>query len=104
MTVKLLTKQHLEFLSLKEAAQAVLSLQCYIGGYLMSQLICICDEGDGLAENEGSQQHEDLSMMNRYWEMCLRGPRSMKRANIDSHGIHNMYYFDISVVHPHLST
>ena len=37
----------------------------HIVGNLMSRLICICDEGDGLVENEGSQQHEVPSSMNR---------------------------------------
>ena len=47
MTFKLLTEQYLEFLSLKEAAQARLSLQtlhmskCHIVGNHMSRLICI---------------------------------------------------------------
>ena len=42
MIVKLLTEHHLEFLSLKEAAQAHLSLhlsKCQIVGNLMSWLI-----------------------------------------------------------------
>ena len=41
MTVKLLAKQHLEFLSLKEAAQACLSVhlsKCHNVGNLMSRL------------------------------------------------------------------
>ena len=45
MTVKQLTEQHLVFLSLKEAAQARLSLhlsKCHIVGNHMSRLI-ICD-------------------------------------------------------------
>ena len=44
MTVKLLTEHHLEFLSLKEAAQACLSLhmsKCHIVGNHMSQLILL---------------------------------------------------------------
>ena len=43
MSVNLLTKQHLEFLSLNEAAQARLSLhlsKCHIVGNHMSWLIC----------------------------------------------------------------
>ena len=43
MTVKLLTEHHLEFLRLKEAVQACLSLhmsKCHIVGNHMSQLKC----------------------------------------------------------------
>ena len=43
MSVKLLTEHHLKFLSLKEAAQACLSLhlsKCHIVGNHMSRLIC----------------------------------------------------------------
>ena len=43
MTVKLLNKQHVEFLSLKKAAQARLSLhlsKCHIVVNQMSRLIC----------------------------------------------------------------
>ena len=43
MIVKLLTEHHLEFLSLKEAAEASLSLhlsKCHIVGNLMHCLIC----------------------------------------------------------------
>ena len=46
MIVKLLTEHHLEFLSLKEAAQARLSLhmsKCHIVENLMSRLIMIED-------------------------------------------------------------
>ena len=46
MSVKLLTEQHLEFLSLKEALQAGLSLlhlsKCHIVGNHMSRLIYTC--------------------------------------------------------------
>ena len=44
MTVKLLTEHHLEFLSLKEATQAGLSLhlsKCHIDGNHVSRLICL---------------------------------------------------------------
>ena len=44
MSVKLLTEHHLEFLSLKETAQARLSLhvsKCHIGGNHMSRLKCL---------------------------------------------------------------
>ena len=44
MSVKLLTKQHLEFVSLKRAAQAGLSVhlsKCHIVGKHMSRLICV---------------------------------------------------------------
>ena len=43
MTVKLLTEHHLEFLGLKEAAQARMSLhlsKCYtVGNHVMSQIV-----------------------------------------------------------------
>ena len=45
MSVKLLTEHHLEFLSLKGAAQAGLSLRlskCHIVGNHMSRLKCLC--------------------------------------------------------------
>ena len=45
MIVKLLTEHHLEFLSLKEAAQACLSLhlsKCHIVGNHMPRLILYC--------------------------------------------------------------
>ena len=44
MIVKLLTEHHMEFLGLKKAAQARLSLhmsKCHIVGNLMSRLTCL---------------------------------------------------------------
>ena len=52
MSVKLLTKHHLEFLSLKVAAQARLSLhlsKCHIDGNHMSRLIFRADEQTKMA-------------------------------------------------------
>ena len=49
MTVKLLTEQHLESLSLNETTQARLSLhlsKCHIVGNLMSQLISFANSLD----------------------------------------------------------
>ena len=52
MTVKLLTEQHTEFLSLKKATQAHLSLhlsKCHIVGNFMSLLIYECLNTNGVA-------------------------------------------------------
>ena len=51
MNIKLLTEHHLEFLSLKEVAQACLSLfmsKCHIAGNHMSRLIYFSINWSGL--------------------------------------------------------
>ena len=58
MSVKLLTEQHLEFLSLKSAAQARLSLplsKCHIVGNHMSRLIC--DHQTGIRPGNVTMTH-----------------------------------------------
>ena len=55
MIVKLLDEHHLEFLSLKETAQARLSLylsKCHIVRNHMSRLICFVGKGEHYAPSE----------------------------------------------------
>ena len=60
MKIKLLTEHHLQFLSLKEVAQACLSLhlsKCHIVGNHMSRLKCLENEAE---INEWSDQPEQI--------------------------------------------
>ena len=72
MSVKLLTEQHLEFLSLKEAVQARLSKHlsiCHIGGNIMSRLVIVtpatpmhCSWTDWIASNLFANTKDRISL------------------------------------------